>query len=85
MLPASGNIRGQQAINDTRDAAKEKLEWKYTDRPVTEEAIRLTVPLEIKYWRFDEDGAVVRSREMELNEVNTIYLIYLLNNILQIR
>ena len=48
------------------------MECKYPDRPVPEEAIKLTVPLEIIYWIFDEDGTVIRSGEMELNEVATL-------------
>ena len=53
------------------------LEWKYPHRQVSEEAIRLTVPLEIKYWRFTDAGSITRIRQIEMSEVKIYLFIYL--------
>ena len=59
----------------TKSAARAMLELKYPNRPVTDVAVRLTVPIEIKYQKFIEEGCVVKTRRMSMDEVDIIFFI----------
>ena len=66
----NSNSKALEAVEKARAAAKGMLEWNFPHREVTEAAIRLTVPIEMKYWKFAEnDGSITKIREMERNEV----------------
>lgn len=64
-MPTTGPGRGaEEAVEKTRSAARHFLQMKYPGTNISEEFIKATSPLEIKYAAFIREGSVTRTSNL---------------------
>ena len=64
-MPSTGPGRGaEEAVEKTKDAARHFLQMKYPGKDISEEIIKATAPLEIKYAAFNRQGSVAKTSNL---------------------